>query len=363
MATPLSASAILSALKAEGVSVSEYKSWKTHNRNSRGAWGPVYGVMIHHTVSSQDDSSVALCYNGHSTLPGPLCHSVGRNDGVIAMVGHGRANHAGSGDRNVLQAVIAESALPSPRSNNTDGNAHFYGLEIVNMGDNKDTYTSKQYSAAVKWAAALCRAHGWSAKSVIGHKEWQLGKIDPRGPIEGGGSFSMDKFRSDVQVRLNGSSKPSPEVPQTGKETPMHLYFERKNGVTLTPNEWYTVTWDRVWEPGKGWADRSLAQTLLKGEHLFNLSFGLRVEGLPKGGEIQMRVGRNHRKPGKEWARAKSWPISSPVHDGGRGHFTHTWPGHLPGSDDNRLVVDVLNVHSEPIKIDELVASLLYWKV
>lgn len=39
MATPLSADKVLSALKAEGVKVVEYKSWRTHNRNNAGAWG------------------------------------------------------------------------------------------------------------------------------------------------------------------------------------------------------------------------------------------------------------------------------------------------------------------------------------
>lgn len=152
MATPMTASQFVATLKAEGVSVTEYKSWRTHNRNHKGSWGPVHGVMIHHTVSSADDSSVALCYNGHATLPGPLCHSVGRNDGKIAMVSAGRANHAGSGDDDVLRAVINETALPADNEANTDGNRHFYGLEIVNLGNGKDTYTAKQYDAAVRWA-------------------------------------------------------------------------------------------------------------------------------------------------------------------------------------------------------------------
>lgn len=356
MATPLTADRIVSALKAEGVKVAEYRSWRTHNRNSKGAWGPVHGVMIHHTVTSADDSSVALCYNGHSTLPGPLCHAVGRNDGVVALVGHGRANHAGSGDPRVLTAVIAEKPTPAPVANTRDGNPHFYGIELVNLGDNRDTYTRVQYDAAVRWAAALCRAHGWGAASVIGHKEWQLGKIDPRGPLESGGSFSMDQFRKDVSARLKGDQK-SPST----EETPVHTYFERKSGVTLTPGEWYTITWDRVWAPGKGWSDRDLAQTLLKGAHLFSLDFAVRAEGLKRGQEIQLRVARNHRKTGQEWARAKSWPINSPVHDGGRGHFTHHWQGHLPGSDDNRLVAEVLAVGDSTVYVDKLTASLMAW--
>ncbi|PVD01354.1 peptidoglycan recognition family protein [Streptomyces sp. CS014] len=222
MATPLSAAAFLAALRAEGVKVSEHRSWRTHNRNHKGSWGPVHGVMIHHTVSSGDDSSVELCYNGHSALPGPLCHGVGRNDGTVALVSSARANHAGLGDDDVLRAVINETALPPANEANTDGNRHFYGLEIVNLGDNKDTYTKGQYRAAVLWAAALCRAHGWSERSVIGHKEWQPGKIDPRGPIEGGGSFSMSQFRADVRAQL--ATKPgapsAPSKPTPPKEDP-----------------------------------------------------------------------------------------------------------------------------------------------
>lgn len=202
MATPLSAAKVLSALKAEGITVQEYKSWKTNNRNHKGASGPRYGVVIHHTVSKEDDASVELCYGGHSALPGPLCHAVGRNDGRIALVGHGRANHAGNGDPDVLAAVKAETALPADNQATVDGNAPFYGLEIVNLGDGKDTYPLKQYVSAVKWAAAHCRAHGWNERSVIMHSEWQPGKIDPRGPVEAVGPFTGDTFRKHVKACL-----------------------------------------------------------------------------------------------------------------------------------------------------------------
>ena len=220
MATPLSASALLAALKAEGCKVVEYRSWRDHNRNHKGSWGPVNGVVIHHTVSSGEDSSVALCYNGHADLPGPLCHTVGGKSGKLYMVGNGRANHAGSGDDDVLQAVINETSLPADNEANTDGNRHFYGIEIVNLGNGKDQYPAVQYDAAVRWAAAICRAHGWNERSVIGHKEWQPGKIDPHGPVEGRGSFDMNVFRRDVAERLkhaaswNPGTAPAPSTPK-----------------------------------------------------------------------------------------------------------------------------------------------------
>ncbi|MGW2043777.1 peptidoglycan-binding protein [Streptomyces sp. NPDC001858] len=207
MANPLSADALVSALRAEGVTVVEHAGWRTHNRNHKGSWGPVNGVIIHHTVTSGTSNSVSLCFDGHSTLPGPLCHGVIAKDGTVHLVGNGRANHAGSGDGDVLKAVVAEKALPAPNENDTDGNVHFYGFECVNLGDGKDPWPAVQLEAMVRASAALCRAHGWSAGSVIGHKEWTNKKVDPRG-------FAMSDFRIRVASRLG--AKPSGSTGSTG---------------------------------------------------------------------------------------------------------------------------------------------------
>ncbi|MDX3324745.1 N-acetylmuramoyl-L-alanine amidase [Streptomyces sp. ME02-6979-3A] len=209
MATPLSAAAVLAALRAEGVRVVEVGSWRTHNRNHKGAWGGVKGSIVHHTVTKGTASTVALCRDGHSTLPGPLCHGVIAKDGQVHMVGWGRANHAGGGDPTVLSQVTAESYGTRPstptkgNSNGVDGNAHFYGWECENLGDGKDPWPAAQYDAIVRVQAALCRAHGWSAKSVIGHLEWSSDKVDPRG-------FSMVDLRADVAERLEHPASWSP---------------------------------------------------------------------------------------------------------------------------------------------------------
>ncbi|WP_320784208.1 N-acetylmuramoyl-L-alanine amidase [Streptomyces sp. CRN 30] len=186
MATPPSAATFLKALKAEGLTVVETDGWRTHNRNSKGAWGPVNGVMIHHTVTKGSANTVKICRTGYEGLPGPLCHGVITKDGRVHLVGYGRTNHAGSGDNDVLAAVVAERALPAPNETNTDGNARFYGFECENLGDGEDPWPDVQVEAMVRAAAALCRHHGWNERSVIGHKEWQLGKVDPRGVSTGG---------------------------------------------------------------------------------------------------------------------------------------------------------------------------------
>jgi hypothetical protein len=214
MANPLSADALVSALRSEGVTVVEHDGWRTHNRNHKGPWGPVNGVMIHHTVTTGTDSSVALCYDGRTDLPGPLCHGVIAKDGTVHLVGNGRANHAGAGDPDVLAAVVAEhSPLPAPTRRTTDGNTHFYGFECVNLGDGKDPWPQAQLDAIARTAAAICRAHGWHAASVIGHKEWTNAKIDPVG-------FTMADLRAKVAARLGGAPAGPPAPPAPPAKTP-----------------------------------------------------------------------------------------------------------------------------------------------
>lgn len=193
MATPLSAAKMLAALKAEGLTVHEHAGWKTHNRDAATgkSFGPVIGVLIHHTAGHNDRE---LCFNGRPGVPGPLCHAwLGKTAGLW-MIGHGRANHAGFADIDVLNALRDEKPLPKDDVAKADGNDVLYGIEIENLGKGNDPYPDAQYRQAVLWAAAICRAHGWSEKSVAGHKECQPGKIDP--------SFDMDDFRTDVKKQL-----------------------------------------------------------------------------------------------------------------------------------------------------------------
>lgn len=213
MAQPLSADQFLAVLKKSGVRVVEHGSWPTHNRNHKGAWGPVHGVMIHHTGPySSEAGMVELCRTGYTSLPGPLCHGVIDRSGTVHLVGYGRANHAGAGDGDVLKAVIAEEALPPDNEANTDGNPHFYGFECINTGGGQ-AWPQAQLDAMHKVSAALCRAHGWSARSVIAHKEWQPGKPDPAG-------IAMDDFRTAVAKLLGGK----PTTPKLVEDKPEQKY-------------------------------------------------------------------------------------------------------------------------------------------
>ena len=212
MAPPMSANSFLSALEGEGLVVVQVGDWRDHNRNHKGPWGPVHGVMIHHTVTKGTAATVRIVRDGYSGLPGPLCHGMVAKDGRVHLVGYGRANHAGLGDPDVLRAVIAERALPADNEASTDGNRHFYGFECENLGDGEDPWPDAQIEAIVRVGVAVCRHHGWGARSVIRHLDWQPGKVDPRGP-----GMDWDDIEKRIAKRLGtkpaATPRPTPSRP------------------------------------------------------------------------------------------------------------------------------------------------------
>jgi LysM repeat protein len=246
MSSPLSASKFKAALVAEGLTVKEVGSWRTHNRNHKGPFDQLHGVMLHHTGNYTSESGmIRLCYDGYAALPGPLCHGVIDKKGVVHLVGYGRANHAGLGDDDVLRAVIAERSLPADNEANTDGNRHFYGFECINRGDGKDPWTAVQVEAMVRASAALIRAHKWGKDgktSVIGHLEWQPGKPDPRGHAFPG----MGEIRDRVAERIKHPASWSPNG------TSPDSTYKVKDGDTLASiAKAHRTTWQKLWKLNK----------------------------------------------------------------------------------------------------------------
>lgn len=223
MATPMTATQIMGQLKKWGIPFKEYRDWETHNRGNRGdGWGPVHGLMVHHTGSDSKDQR-ELLYAGRTDLPGPLCQFGLSQDGVIHLVGWGRANHAGAGDDDVLKAVVAENYgdyPPADNEANTDGNARFYGVEIWYSGSHG--MTTAQYTTLLKLAACILDFHGWSQKSVIAHGEWTPGKWDPG--YAPGRMMDMRAVRNDIR----------------------DLILRGKTNVADTPAE-RTATYKQVW--------------------------------------------------------------------------------------------------------------------
>jgi len=196
----MSAAEFRAALLAEGVRIQEWPDWQNHNRNHKGAWGPLNGVMNHHTAGV-GSGMASYCYNGSADLPGPLCHCFIAKDGTVHLIGWGRANHAGGGDPRTLDHAISETyPIPAPRYHEgsagaVDGNAHFVGFECENEGDGEDPWPDVQVDAMVRANAAVLRHYGWTVGSMIRHKDWSSWKNDPAG-------LDWDAFRAAVAARL-----------------------------------------------------------------------------------------------------------------------------------------------------------------
>ncbi len=199
MSRPMTKAEWVAAMTKWKVPVKWYPGWDTRGRP--GAFDDVKGIVVHHTGSdSQSDGYLDFLFKtGRGDLPAPLCHVSTDFDGDVHVGAIGRANHAGKGSSTVLAHVTNEDykGYQPPElgagADDTDGNARFYGNEV--RYDGGQAMTVQQFSAAVRWAAAICDHHGWSALSVIGHREWTRRKPDP-------GHCSMYTFRAAVAALL-----------------------------------------------------------------------------------------------------------------------------------------------------------------
>lgn len=173
------------ALRAGGCKVTELAGWQTRGRP--GAFGPVKGVLCHHTAGPKTGNAPSLhvIVDGRPGLEGPLSHLHLARDGTFTVIAAGRCNHAGAGS---WQGV-------------TSGNTNFIGIEAENAGDGTDPWPDVQMEAYARGCAAILKHIGASAIMCVGHKEYALPpgrKIDP--------SFNMPGFRQKVAAFMG---KPS----------------------------------------------------------------------------------------------------------------------------------------------------------
>jgi N-acetylmuramoyl-L-alanine amidase-like protein len=199
MANQMSADAFLALLDRWNIPVEiPYSDWKTHNHNAKQPRGDVQFIVVHHVGDdAPDDADARVLHNGRSDLPGPLCNWGLNDEGAVVPIGWGTAYHAGAGDADVLAAVQSENYgayPPRPNVDSVNGNPRSYGQETMYSG--KQRMTNAAYKSTVLVCAAVCSYHGWSAKSVIGHKEWTARKPDPA-------SQDMADLRADIQDAIN----------------------------------------------------------------------------------------------------------------------------------------------------------------
>lgn len=190
-------------------------SWRANHRpRSTGGFGDMHGILNHHTGPfSTVKGMVTVLWEGRSDLPGPLCHVSTAPDGRLFLIGwNGRTNHAGLGGRNVDEALLVEDEPPAPGRDAVDGNAVLYGNEVMHPGD-RSPYPEAQIEAAVRFNAAVCEHHGWTANSALMHREWTTRKPD----------MSWRRPHTGVQFR--------DEVARALRDGPTAYHFEDKSSL------------------------------------------------------------------------------------------------------------------------------------
>lgn len=174
MANPLTADQQLAAVKAAGISkIVENSGWRSRGiwRISKG-WKPK-GIIIHQTAGNLGSRSVQQyaddILNGDPSCP-DKCNAFVAPDGTLWMNAAGRANHCLQYSNQALNAMINETfpltGTVAWRGSLQNMNEHTYGLEMIATAPN-----AAQVETAARWAAALCRAHGWTAGCIAGHGE------------------------------------------------------------------------------------------------------------------------------------------------------------------------------------------------
>lgn len=251
MAQPLTAQQQIDAIRAEGCRVMEYPGWRERGmwRISRG-WAP-QGITIHHTAGGLGSRTVSQ-YIRDILVSDPKvpdkCNVAIAPDGTVWMVAAGRANHMLYYSQRARDMAVAGTwpitgGSVNARGSLQNGNSWTYGVECIAAG----TPNAAQREAAVRWAAALCRAHGWNGREVFGHGEasYDRGFSDP--------GWDMSAFRADVVRRLQSTAKPaptpSPAATPRQQEDDMPDHHELRTTVKTDGQNWrYT---DQVVKAGE----------------------------------------------------------------------------------------------------------------
>jgi Glycosyl hydrolases family 25 len=137
------------------------------------------------------------------------------------------------------------------------------------------------------------------------------------------------------------------------------LYDVAGHSRAIRPGRWSTVSFNRRHHDG-GWVDEELHPSFLYGPCYYMASVAVRVAGLARGQEFQMRLA-NYRRGAEGFERTVSMPKHAPVHDGGDGRFVYTWTGYVPGADRGRVRAEVFHNGDETLTLEWARAEALYW--
>ncbi|MBQ1083098.1 N-acetylmuramoyl-L-alanine amidase [Nocardiopsis sp. B62] len=221
------------------------------------------------------------------------------------------------------------------------GNSSHYSCTLATGPS--DTITPEQINAVRVLRQWLMEPDTSISGRVLGHRDF----ISTSCP----GDKAYQLVKDGTFAQAPGNSE--------GDDMPSHRRFEKDNAQTLESGSWASLAFDRRHdgETGEFYALVGVEET--KGAY-YDVSVGVTLEGLDSGAEAQIRLTEYEPNGDGGWKVARNRPLDSPVHVGGKAHFTYSWKGNLAAG--RRVRVRVAQFGKAEARITSATADVFYWK-
>ncbi|GAA1901738.1 hypothetical protein GCM10009716_09460 [Streptomyces sodiiphilus] len=266
------------------------------------------------------------------------------------------SSHFGVGrDGRVLQWVDTADTAWANRSANS------YSVSVENEGTTGDALTAAQLQANARILEWAGRTHSIALRvndSVSG-SGLSYHSMDPSWGVTACPGSRIIAQRAEIVRRaqaLRGGSPTPPEDDMPRRTLYGTTDYERR----VPPGQWTSLNFNRRHD-GSRWTEKEAEPSFVFGPCYYSASVAVRVKGLQRGQEFQIRVAHFRQLADGGYENVGGMPIHSPVHDGGSGHFVYTWNGFISASRKGRVRAQVMHHGKDPVTVDYARAESLYW--
>ncbi|MEU3017334.1 MULTISPECIES: N-acetylmuramoyl-L-alanine amidase [unclassified Nocardiopsis] len=238
--------------------------------------------------------------------------------------------------------VIEGRGLYRTQAAQPGGNSSHYSCTLATGPT--DTITPEQINAVRVLRQWLMEPDTSISGKVLGHRDFI--------------STSCPGDRAYAMVK-DGTFAKAPGNTEGDDDMPSHRRFEKDKAQALEPGTWASLAFDKRHdgETGEFYALVGVEET--KGAY-YDISVGVTLEGVSSGAEVQIRVTEYEPDGDGGWRIARNRPLDSPVHVGGKAHFTYSWKGNLAAK--RRVRVRVAQFGDTEASITSATADVFYWK-
>ena len=236
--------------------------------------------------------------------------------------------------------VIEGRGLYRTQAAQPGGNSSHYSCTLATGP--ADDITPAQINAVRTLRQWLMESDTSAAGTVLGHRDFT--------------STSCPGDRAYQMVQDGTFTQPSDGI--EGDDMPRHRRFEKDDSQSLEPDTWASLRFDRRHddETGEFYALVGVEET--DGAY-YDLSVGVILEGVTPGSEVQIRATEYEPDGDGGWQIARNRPLDSPVHAGGKAHFTYSWKGNL--SEGRRVRIRIAQFGDAEAHVTSATADVFYW--